>query len=163
MMHRRTGPGTDGLGVEVAQIAVGLENGGEVLSGEVADLQFAVAGDEIVVFVEGAGALVGSADAVAAAAIDLADVDFGCEVDDGLLGVNAVGLIDDADGAAAGTVMGGEDAEDFVGTGDGLGSMKVAGLRVRLPKKTRRPVPSGLIDHRLWMGMAGRSTYSHRP
>jgi hypothetical protein len=47
--------------------------------------------------------------------------------------------------------------------GTARGSMKVAGLSTRLPKKTPSCVPSGWIVHKLWMGIAGRSTYSHRP
>ena len=47
--------------------------------------------------------------------------------------------------------------------GIGWGSMNVAGSRTRLPKNPLSIVPSGLIVQRLWMGMAGRSTYSHRP
>jgi hypothetical protein len=41
-------------------------------------------------------------------------------------------------------------------------SMKVAGLNTRFPKNPARPVPSGRIVQRLWMGIAGLSTYSHR-
>ncbi len=41
-------------------------------------------------------------------------------------------------------------------------SMNVPGESTRLPKKPDSPVPSGLIVQRLWMGIAGRSTYSQR-
>src|SRR5574341_137486 len=40
--------------------------------------------------------------------------------------------------------------------GTGFASRKLAGLRMRFPKKTSTPVPSGWIVHRLWMGIAGR-------
>ena len=41
-------------------------------------------------------------------------------------------------------------------------SMKVPGDSTRLPKYPASVVPSGLTVHRLWIGIAGRSTYSHR-
>ncbi len=40
--------------------------------------------------------------------------------------------------------------------------MNVAGLSTRLPNNPLKPVPSGLMVHKLWIGMAGRSTYSQR-
>ena len=41
-------------------------------------------------------------------------------------------------------------------------SMNVPGEILRLPKKPAKFVPSGLIVQRLWIGMAGLSTYSQR-
>ena len=41
-------------------------------------------------------------------------------------------------------------------------SMNVAGLSTRLPKNPAREVPSGWMVQRLWIGMAGLSTYSQR-
>ena len=69
--------------------------------------------------VEREGALVRAADVVAVALVDLADVDLGRQVADAGGGVVAVGDVDDADGAAAGAVVAGEDAEDFGRAGDG--------------------------------------------
>ncbi|OQC22775.1 MAG: hypothetical protein BWX68_03033 [Verrucomicrobia bacterium ADurb.Bin063] len=46
--------------------------------------------------------------------------------------------------------------------GIGRTSMKVPGDSTRFPKYPARLVPSGLIVQRLWIGMAGRSTYSQR-
>ena len=43
-----------------------------------------------------------------------------------------------------------------------LGSMNVPGDNTPLPKYIERFVPSGLIVQRLWIGIAGLSTYSHR-
>ena len=40
--------------------------------------------------------------------------------------------------------------------------MNVAGESTRFPNTPERPVPSGLIAQRLWIGIAGRSTYSQR-
>ena len=46
--------------------------------------------------------------------------------------------------------------------GTSWANIKVAGERTRFPNTPERPVPSGWIAHRLWIGIAGRSTYSHR-
>jgi len=47
--------------------------------------------------------------------------------------------------------------------GIGCGSMNDAGSNTRLPKKPCSMLPSAWIVQRLWIGMAGRSTYSQRP
>lgn len=84
------------------------------------------------------------------------------DVGDGGLRVVSQAAVDDPDRPASRTVVSGHRADDLVCLGNLWGIRERTGRDDAVAEKSGRLVPSGSMVHKLWIGIAGRSTYSQR-